>query len=404
MVQRLILLGLLLAGPALAAAQDNPARMVEVDPIRCWWRTSSAAVRMGETFTVGLTCAVLEADGVTVIPDESQLTDSAIQLNPFEVIGGSHPPDLRSGQRRFFQYEYVTRVINPDVIGQDVPLPNVVVHYRVNSRLPGNAAMQGRDLSYLLPPQTIRVLSLVPSDATDIRDASGASFGRVESLGARAGVFEIAAVTFVALGSLMTVVALFTRARGARRRKAVGERMLPAWRVAHTADRELAAVARESQAQGWNDALIDRAISAMRITAASLVGGTVSQAKAAMNGDAAGGRIMSAGPGLLDPIIPGRQRGLALSSAITAHDLRRELAGLPETASPARRHQLETLADALAAFTAAQYGPARKPDGAALDEALSAAAGVSRKLRNERLWSRPPARRTAASMTAEKQV
>jgi hypothetical protein len=52
MVQRLILTGLL-AAPALAAAQDNPAKMVEVDPIRCWWRTSSAAVRMGETFTVG---------------------------------------------------------------------------------------------------------------------------------------------------------------------------------------------------------------------------------------------------------------------------------------------------------------------------------------------------------------
>jgi hypothetical protein len=403
MVQRLTLLGLLLAGPALAAAQDNPAKMVEVDPIRCWWRTSSAAVRMGETFTVGLTCAVLEADGVTVIPDESQLTDSAIQLNPFEVIGGSHPPDLRSGQRRFFQYDYLARVINPDVIGQDVPLPNLVVHYRVNSRLPGNAAMQGRDLSYLLPPQTIRVLSLVPSDATDIRDASGASFGRVEALGARAGVFEIAAVTFVALGSLMTIVALFTLARGARRRKTAGERMLPPWRVAHTADRELAAVAKESQG-GWNDELVDRALSAMRVTAASLVGGTVSQAKTAPNGGGSGGRIVSAGPGLLDPIIPGRQRGLALSSAITAHDLRQELARLPESTPPARRRQLETLADALATFTAAQYGSSRQRDSSTLDEALSAAAGVSRKLRNQRLWTRPPARRTAASMTAERQA
>jgi hypothetical protein len=404
MVQRLIMTGLLFAAPALAAAQENPAKMVEVDPIRCWWRTSSAAVRMGETFTVGLTCAVLEADGVQVIPDESQLTDSAIQLNPFEVIGGSHPPDLRSGQRRFFQYEYIARVINPDVVGQDVPLPNLVVHYRVNSRLPGNAAMQGRDLSYLLPPQTIRVLSLVPSDATDIRDTSGASFARVEALGARAGVFEIAAVTFVALGSLMTIVSLFTLARGARRRKTAGERMLPPWRVAHTADRELAAVARESQAQGWNDELVDRALSAMRVTAASLVGGTVSQSKAAANGNDSGGRIVSAGPGLLDPIIPGRQRGLALSSAITAHDLRQELARLPETASPARRRQLETLADALGTFTAAQYGSSRQRDGSGLDEALSAAAGVSRRLRTERLWSRPPARRTAASMTAERQA
>ena len=371
--------------------------MVEVDPIRCWWRTSSSAVRMGEPFNVGLTCAVLEADGVTVIPDESQLTDSAIQLNPFEVIGGSHPPDLRSGQRRFFQYEYIARVINPDVIGQDVPLPNLVVHYRVNSRLPGNAAMQGRDLSYLLPPQTIRVLSLVPSDATDIRDTSGANFGRVESLSARAGVFEIAAVTLVALGSLMTIVSLFTLARGARRRKTAGERVLAPWRVAFTADRELAAVARESQG-GWTDELIERALAGSRIAAASLLGSTVSQAKAPADGNGRGGRIISAGPGLLDAVIPGRQRSLALSSAITAHDLRQELARLPETAPAARRVQLETLADALATFTTAQYGSPGTRDSAALDAALSAASSVSRRLRTQRLWSRPPARRTAASI------
>jgi hypothetical protein len=403
MVQRVILVALLVTAPALAAAQDTPGKMVEVDPIRCWWRTSSAAVRMGETFTVGLTCAVLEADGVQVIPDESQLTDSAIQLNPFEVIGGSHPPDLRSGQRRFFQYDYIARVINPDVIGQDVPLPNLVVHYRVNSRLPGNAAMQGRDLSYLLPPQTIRVLSLVPSDATDIRDASGASFARVESLGARAGVFEIAAVTFVALGSLMTIVSLFTLARGARRRKTAGERLLPAWRVAHSADRELAAVARESHG-GWNDDLIDRALAAMRVTAASLVGATVSQSKAAANADAGGGRLVSTGPGLLDPILPGRRRQLSLSSAVTAQDLRQELARLPDHASPALRQQLETLAEALAAFTAARYGSSRERDATKLDEALSAAAGVSRRLRTTRLWSRPPVRQTAASLGVERRA
>ena len=393
---RMILTGLLLAAPTLAAAQET-RKMVEVDPIRCWWRTSSSAVRMGQTFNVGLTCAVLEADGVTVIPDESQLTDSAIQLNPFEVIGGSHPPDLRSGQRRFFQYEYIARVINPDVIGQDVPLPNLVVHYRVNSRLPGNAAMQGRDLSYLLPPQTIRVLSIVPADATDIRDASGASFGRVESLSARAGVFEIAAVTLVALGALMTIVSLFALARGARRRKTAGERLLAPWRVAYSADRELAAVARESQG-GWTDELIDRALAGMRLAAASLLGSTVSQRSAVANGHNGGGRIISAGPGLLDPVIPGRQRSLALSSAITPHDLRQEVARLPETAPAVRRVQLETLADALATFTAAQYGSPGTRDSAALDDAISSATSVSRRLRTQRLWSRPPVRRTAASI------
>jgi hypothetical protein len=204
-------------------------------------------------------------------------------------------------------------------------------------------------------------------------------------------------VTLVALGALMTVVSLFTLARGARRRKTAGERLLAPWRVAYSADRELAAVARESQS-GWTDELIDRALAGMRLAAASLLGSTVSQTKAAADSNGSGGRIISAGPGLLDPVIPGRQRSLALSSAITAHDLRQELARLPETAPAVRRVQLETLADALAAFTAAQYGSSRSRDSAALDAALSSATSVSRRLRTQRLWSRPPARRTAASI------
>jgi hypothetical protein len=60
--------------------------------------------------------------------------------------------------------------------------------------------------------------------------------------------------------------------------------------------------------------------------------------------------------------------------------------------------QLETLADAMATFTAAQYGSPGHRDGAALDAALSSATSVSRRLRTQRLWSRPPVRRTAASI------
>jgi hypothetical protein len=45
---------------------------VELDPIRCWWRTSTGAVRIGETFSVVLTCAVLQNEAVQVIPDSTQ--------------------------------------------------------------------------------------------------------------------------------------------------------------------------------------------------------------------------------------------------------------------------------------------------------------------------------------------
>ena len=400
-----MLAALLLVSASKAGAQQTPGQLVEVDPIRCWWRTSSAAVRIGETFTLGLTCAVLEADGVQVIPDESQLGDSAIQLNPFEVVGGSHPPDLRSGQRRFFQYEYATRIINPDVIGQDVPLPNLIVHYRVNSRLPGNAAMQGRDLSYLLPPHTVRVLSLVPTDANDIRDTSGANFGRVEALGARAGVFEIAAVTFVALGTLMTVVSLVSLARGARKRKTVGEKVLPPWRVVRTAHAELAAVEREAEG-GWTDALIGRALAATRVTAAALVGSVVSQAKAAPDAEMAEGRLLAAGPEILRNLRVMRGSATTLSSAITAREVRRVIERLPAATSPSRRQQLETVADALATFTAALYGPAKERDRSALEGALTTAISLSRRLRTELIWSRPARRRAAgpAAIGVERQV
>jgi hypothetical protein len=394
-----MLAALLLAVANGAWAQQSPGQMVEVDPIRCWWRTSSAAVRVGETFTLGLTCAVLEADGVQVIPDESQLSDSAIQLNPFEVVGGSHPPDLRSGQRRFFQYEYATRIINPDVIGQDVPLPNLIVHYRVNSRLPGNAAMQGRDLSYLLPAHTVRVLSLVPADANDIRDASGASFGRVESLGARAGMFEIAATTLVALGALMTVVSLVTLARSARKRKTTDEKVLAPWRVIRIAHAELAAVGREADAQGWNDALLGRAVAAARVTAAPLIGRVVTQVKASPDAETAEGRILAAGPEILRHLRLARGRAVVVSSGITAQDVRRTIDRLPETTPPSRRQQLETIADSLATFTAALYGPAKERDRSALDAALTAVTSLSRRLWTELIWS-PPARRRAAGAAA----
>jgi hypothetical protein len=300
-------------------------------------------------------------------------------------VGGSHPPDILSGQRRLFQYDYQVRVINPDVIGRDVPLPNLIIHYRVNSRLPGNAAMQGRDLTYLLPAHSVRVLSLVPADAADIRDAAGASFARVESLGARAGIFEIAAITLVALGSLMVIVSLIALLRRARKRKAVSEKALAPWRVAWAADRELAGVAADAASQGWTPPVIARALAATRLAAAALLGRVVGQSPVSAATDA-DSQVVTGG-GLLGRLT-GRRQAVILSSPVTALDVRRELARLPEDTKGSRRQQLEVLADALAAFTAAQYGSGKERDRAELDGALATATEVARRLRLELLLAR----------------
>jgi hypothetical protein len=48
---------------------DSRPINVELDPIACWWRTSVAAIRVGEPFSIVLTCAVVERALTTVVPD-----------------------------------------------------------------------------------------------------------------------------------------------------------------------------------------------------------------------------------------------------------------------------------------------------------------------------------------------
>ena len=64
LVRRCGFFGLLLLAsqPGTVAAQSASNQMAEVDPIRCWWRTSDGAVGVGQPFSLVLTCAVLETD------------------------------------------------------------------------------------------------------------------------------------------------------------------------------------------------------------------------------------------------------------------------------------------------------------------------------------------------------
>src|SRR5688572_3082472 len=79
---------------AEAAARQAQVDMVEVEPITCWWRTSTSAVRIGESFGLTLTCAVVETEANKVVADFSKLDPTVVQLPPFEVLGGTHAGDL----------------------------------------------------------------------------------------------------------------------------------------------------------------------------------------------------------------------------------------------------------------------------------------------------------------------
>lgn len=394
-VTRIVLLALAL--PAMARAQPVPAvsgesPVVEVDPIRCWWRTSTGAVRIGAPFSLDLTCAVLENDAVRVVPDESRLGGNVIQMAPFEVIDSTHPSDLYSGQRRFFQYHYSLRIISPDAIGKDVRLPDLGIQYRVNSRLAGNADLQGRDLLYVLPPQSVRVLSMVPADAADVRDAAGEPFSGAESLAFRARVLEILALTLVGLGSLMVLLTLVRLARGARRIRPTGERVMSGRRLVRLAADELSAVQRETERLGWDATRIERALAASRVAAAIAMGRRVSQSAADSTAEPGEGRLVAHGA-------RGRGRTVWVSSAVTAEDLARENARPGSSGDPAKRQTLEHLQGAMAAFGRVQYGHDPVVDRRDLDAALTDASEAARRLRAQHTWLKDYFLRPGAAAT-----
>ena len=225
-------------------------------------------MRVGEQFTLTLTCAVLDTERVKVVVDESGLAPSALHLVPFDIVGGERFRDILNAPRRFFQYQYVMRVLGEEFFGREVTLPRLQISYRVQNSLQGGTALQGREAQYSLVPVPIRVLSLVPAGTNDIRDTPVDTFGDVDARLFRSNVLLIAAGVAFVLAGLMAVMLV---ARAAVKRHATAtpsQRTLSAFAVLRAALRELRAVQSASQSSGWNGDLAGRAAAALRLAGA----------------------------------------------------------------------------------------------------------------------------------------
>jgi hypothetical protein len=374
------LLALLVLLPWCTAAAQSPAAPEQIDPIRCWWRTSAGAVATGEPFDATLTCAVREDGTIRAVPDESRLGAEVIQLAPFEVIGGAHPADLRTETHRFFQFHYRVRVIDRDLIGRDARFPDLQLSYRVHTRASADS-VEGRDRIYVLPGQSIRILSLVPAGASDIRDSEGEDFARSEALQFRSRALKLAGLALGALGLIVLVPVLVSSLGPAVWRKPSADpARLPAHALLTRAASELGAVQDESRG-GWTPELVSRAAAAVRLAAACALGRRVSQHPADAAALVSTGRI-AVRHGWLRPA------RLTVSSAITASELTRAIDELPLTAPAERRQVLEDLHRSLAAFTAALYRPSLDPEGQPLGNALEAASAAVARLGREHAWYR----------------
>src|SRR5215218_3821175 len=205
-------IAVLLVGVAPVMAQTG-TDMVEVDPITCWWRTSTSAVHTGESFDLRLTCSVVETEANKVVPDFSKLDPTVVQLPPFEVLGGTHAGDLVTPGKRFFQYDYRLRLIAEDAFGKDVTIPPLELAYRIESQVKGGDSTQGRDQTYSLPRTSMRLISLVPDDTSDIREAAAAPFTAIENRGSRANLLQTIAGVLFGLAGVVVIVMLISMLR-----------------------------------------------------------------------------------------------------------------------------------------------------------------------------------------------
>ena len=338
--------------PVMSLAQTPAAQNVEVDPVTCWWRPSVTSVRVGQTFAVILTCSALETEAARAVIDRSRLGSAAVQFPPYEVVGGSQSADHVTAGRRFMQYEYLLRLVGEDTFGVDVPIAGMDVTYRIESRVQPDSAVQGREQSYELPAIAMRVASLVPDTARDIRESSVPTFGAIAAREFRARMFRVVAITLFAVAALTIAVAAVRWIRQNRTQSEQAARpLLPNRAVLAGVRAELRAIQQATRGEGWSTGTVARALAAARIVASYLTGRAVVQQAA--NRPASGGELLVAGGWL-------PRRRIAVSGTTTA---------APDGAVSAELGATD-LDSALRQLTTARYGRSQELDAPALGDAL----------------------------------
>jgi len=403
-----LILALACCGTVVVAGQGPPARntatvatvgeAVTLEPIECWSRASTSAARVGELFTLVLTCAVVETASTTVVPDQSRLDPGVFQIPPFEVVRGTQATDVRAGTRRFFQYEYTLRYVGED-FGKDVTLPSVTVSYRVQSQTPQETSIEGRERQYILPALTIRILSLVPAIATDIRDQPTETFGQIQARRFRANVLRVIAGSLYMVGALVVVSGLTRVLQRSRRQTPVAIRFASDSTILRRVSDELGKVRRLRGIEGWTDTLAARALVSLRVVATYAVSHPVIQSRD-------DGTRASAG----QLVVPGRwpgQSAVLVSSSVTSATLasegrrietRRAASNVMDAGTSGAEH-LAGLDAAMNRFAGRAYGrDGRLVEDAELDEALDVGVRALSRLRREHTWLSTKLRAIASSL------
>lgn len=363
--------------PVMAQApQGAPgAATTESDPIKCWWKTDTNAVHVGQHFTLTLTCGVVETSRLTTVLRLTELDPTAVELTPFEVVDGAREEDLQSPPWRYFQYRYTLRLLGDELFGQDVDIPALNVTYNIQSAQGGGT--QGRDQRYVLPPLPMRVLSLVPKNAGDIRDASRDTFGQIDEQIFRSTAEMVASAIFFGFALVLVGLAAATVARRHRTRATVDSR-LPVTTVLSGCLRETSRLRSEVARDGWTPELTGRALAVFRIAGAVALARPLAQALVDMSVSGQEGQL-ALRKGLWRP------RRALVSAPTTADAIERQLA-TGNGFEPRTQLVLEEVRNSLRVFNAARYGRNGHLDTPNLDAALERGTSALRRLRTMKWW------------------
>lgn len=352
---------------AQAPAAVTPPQNVAVAPIDCWWKTDRSAIRVGEQFSLTLTCAVVDTELVKVVVDESGLAPGSLHLVPFEIVGGQRFRDIVNGPRRFFQYEYTMRVLGEEFFGKEITLPRLQLSYRVQNSLAGGSAATGREQQYSLREVPIRVLSLVPAGATEIRDTPPDTFGDVDSRLFRSNLLLIAAGVALVLAGLIAVVALARTAIRRRAAVATRHRVVSIGAVLRAASSELTRVRKATEQNGWSGDLIARAAAALRLAGAVALSRPISQREVDRDTQPSEGQIVI-GRGI-------RGKKFVLSAGITPGSV------MAKTSRNGASPLWGGISQSIGVFTVAHYSRSGTMDGTALTGALAEGQNLVKRLR-----------------------
>lgn len=240
----------------------------QVDALRCWRRIDRSTVRVGELLGMTVTCRVIATDDARAVPDTVGLEPETIDLLPFEVTEGRRFADIQDGPRLFFQYQYSLRLVGESYFGRDLLIPAIELNYRIERRFDDGRIQPGRELIYVLPPQSVRVLSLVPAETGELQGLASNSFVDAEQRGLGADVAMFAATGLGLVAVAVFVVGLIRAGRIYSGRHDAVARPVSDFTVTHVALIRLIRVRNETDENGWTPGQIQEGLALLRLAAA----------------------------------------------------------------------------------------------------------------------------------------